>query len=99
MDGNKIKGYERKIRIIFIVRCVMWLICAAGCAYWIYWSFKLYEVQDYAEDYHLYATAFRPYFNLGITVSLVSITVSLVLRLVSDSFKRAMKQEMYKVHE
>ena len=98
MDGDKIKTYEKKIRILFIFRCVMWAICAAGTIYWIYWSFKLYETKDYAEDYHLYATAFRPYFNLGIAIALGSLFISLILRLISDSCKRAMKEEMFRVH-
>ena len=92
-----IKSYEKKIRILFICRIVMWVICAAGCAYWIYWSFKLYMIMEF--EVHAYATAFRPHFNLGITISLVSITISLLLRLKSDSYKKAMRKEMYKIKE
>ncbi|MCR5205400.1 MAG: hypothetical protein K6E47_10105 [Lachnospiraceae bacterium] len=95
MEENKIKQFEKKIRILFIIRIVMWIICAAGCVYWIYWSFKLYEIEEF--EVHTYATHFRPYFNLGITISLVSITISLILRLISDSYKRAMKEEMYRI--
>lgn len=97
MDEAKIKSYEKKIRILFIIRCMMWAICLAGFAYWIYWSFKLYEIMEF--ELHAYATAFRPYFKAGILVSVISITISLILRLISDSIKRTMKEEMYKVRE
>ena len=90
-----IKSYEKNIRILFICRILMWVICAAGCAYWIYWSFELYMIMEF--EVHAYATAFRPYFNLGITISLVSLAISLVLRLISDNYKKKMREEMCKV--
>lgn len=97
MEENKIKAFEKKIRILFIIRICLWLVCAFGFAYWIYWSFESYNYIN-ETDYHEYATFFRPYFRTGIIISVVSITVSLVLRLVSDATKREMKDEMYKVH-
>ena len=95
MNEAIIKSYERKIHILFAFRILMWVICAAGCAYWIYWSFKIYELIEFEE--HTYATMFRPHFNLGISISLISITISLVLRLISDGMKKKMREEMYKV--
>ena len=44
-----IKSYEKKIHILFACRILMWVICAAGCAYWIYWSFKLYELIEFED--------------------------------------------------
>ena len=97
MEENYIRKCEKKIRILFIFRCMLWVVCALGFAYWIYWSFKLYEIEEF--ELHTYATHFRPYFNKGITISIVSITISLVLRLISDSIKNNMKQHMYKPRE
>ena len=96
MNEEKIKVYERKIRILFIIRCILWAVCLSGFAYWIYWSFKLYEIMEF--ELHTYATAFRPYFKTGILISVISITISLVLRIISDTIKKNMKEEMYKVH-
>ncbi|MCR5726319.1 MAG: hypothetical protein K6G24_02535 [Lachnospiraceae bacterium] len=95
MDEKKIKSAEKKIHILFGLRVTMWLICASGFIYWIYWSFKLYEIEEF--ELHTYATHFRPYFNTGITISIISITISIVFRIISDSIKRTMKEEMYKV--
>lgn len=97
---DTIKKIEKKVRILFICRIIMWLICAGGCFYWIVWSFKIYQMEEYQPfDVHTYATAFRPYFNLGITISLVSITISLILRLISDRFKRELKNILYEVRK
>ena len=96
MEENKIKAYEKKIRIRFIIRCILWAVCAFGAIFWIYWSFKTYDFID-DTDYHEYATVFRPYFYTGMTISIVSITISLILRLISDITKRNMKDEMYRV--
>jgi len=95
--NETIKDYEKKIRILFIFRIIMWIICAGGCVYWIYWSFKLYEMEDF--DAHIYATLFRPHFNIGISISIISITISLVLRLISDRHKRALKSILCEVRE
>ena len=95
--NETIKEYEKKIRILFIFRIIMWIICAGGCVYWIYWSFKLYEMEEF--DAHIYATLFRPHFNIGISISIISITISLVLRLISDRHKRALKSILCEVRE
>ncbi|MBR4345158.1 MAG: hypothetical protein IKP88_21040 [Lachnospiraceae bacterium] len=91
-----IKGFEKKIRRLFLCRIAMWIICASGCVYWIYWSFKLYEIEE-DFDAHTYATMFRPHFNLGITISIVSIIISLVLRLISDRYKKELKSILHGV--
>ena len=95
MEESIIKSYERKIHILFAFRILMWIICAAGCVYWIYWSFKIYELIEF--EVHTYATMFRPHFNLGISISLISLAVSLVFRLISDNYKKKMREEMCKV--
>ena len=92
-----IKSYEKRIHTIFICRIIMWAICAGGFVYWIVWSFKLYDMEEF--DEHVYATLFRPHFNLGITISIVSITISLILRLYSDKNKRALKNYLCEVRE
>ena len=94
---EKIKGLEKKIRTLFIFRILMWLTCAFGCGYWIYWSFKLYEILPEDYDAHMYATSFRPYFNTGIIISLISLAVSFILRFISDKYKKEMKEELFKV--
>jgi len=94
---EKIKAFEKKIKILFCFRILMWLVAVGGCVYWIYWSFKLYEVEVF--DAHIYATSFRPHFNLGISISLISLTVSLVLRLNSDRYKRQMNDLLHSVRE
>ena len=95
-ENEKIKQFEKKIRILFIIRCFLWVICLFGAIYWIYWSFESYNYIN-ETDYHEYATFFRPYFKTGMMISIISITISLILRLISDAIKRSMKEEMYKV--
>ena len=92
-----IKGIEKKIRHLFLARIGMWIICAVGCVYWITWSFLLYDQEPGELDIHVYATNFRPHFNLGISISVISLTVSLILRLISDKHKRELKDMLCKV--
>ena len=56
---------------------------------------KIYDLIEF--EVHTYATMFRPHFNLGISISLISLAVSLVFRLISDNYKKKMREEMCKV--
>lgn len=90
--NNLEQAYQKKIKIIFCIRILMWIICAAGCIYWIYWSFELYRRGIY--DVHEYGPAFRPHFRLGLMISACSLTVSIALRITSDALKRRFKRRL-----
>ena len=82
---NKKKG-ELAVKILFVVRILLWIVAAAATVYWIVWSFKMYDIVGY--DVHAYATAFRPLFYKALIVTFVSIWVSFGL---SDRIKKCWK--------
>lgn len=80
----------RKIRILFYMRIVLWVIAIAATVYWIYWSFRIYEMGIHlVEDY---AAAFRPIFGKSLLVTAISIAISLGLRRISDNIKTNIKK-------
>ena len=85
---NKKKG-ELAVKILFVVRILLWIVAAAATVYWIVWSFKMYDIVGY--DVHAYATAFRPLFYKALIVTFVSICVSFGLRSISDRIKKCWK--------
>lgn len=79
MKKNKI------VRLLFAVRAVLWFAAAAATFYWIYWSFKLYDMGFY--DVHEYSSRLRPILWKGLLISAASICISLILRFISDKIK------------
>ena len=82
---------DKRVKALFIMRAVLWVIALAATVYWIYWSFKLYELEIY--DPYSYAKEFRPIFTRGLLISGGSICISLSLRGISDRIKRANKKQ------
>ncbi len=85
---NKKKG-ELAVKILFVVRILLWIVAAAATVYWIVWSFKMYDIVGY--DVHAYATAFRPLFYKALVIAFLSICVSFGLRSISDRIKKCWK--------
>ena len=84
---RKVENVKNNIvRILFAVRVALWIIAAAAAFYWIYWSFKLYDLGFY--DVHEYSSRLRPILGRGLLISLVSICISFILRAVSDKIKK-----------
>lgn len=80
---------EKKVRILFTIRACLWLIAAGATAYWIRYSFKLYEYG--VIDEHEYAVKLRPVMAKGLLIAVVCIAVCLVLRSISDKIKQKIK--------
>lgn len=80
------KKSNMAVRILFVIRAILWAVAAGATIYWIAWSFKLYELGIY--DVHEYATRMRPVLYKGLLIALACICVSLVLRAISDMIKK-----------
>ena len=76
---------DKKIKIFFCIRVVLWIIALGATIYWIYWSFHIYALGII--DEHAYAVMFRPIFAKSLLVSVVAIGVSFILRITSDRIK------------
>lgn len=77
------------IRILFIIRIILWIIATAATYHWIFWSFKLYAMGIF--DVHEYSQYLRPILGRGLLIAIVSICLSLILRSISDRLKKKMK--------
>lgn len=80
------KKDEKLVRILFGMRIVLWVIALIATVYWIYWSFHIYETGIHLVEE--YAAIFRPIFGKALLVTAISISVSLVLRKISDKIKK-----------
>lgn len=74
------------VRILFIIRVILWITAATATAYWIYWSFNLYKMGIH--DFHEYSGNLRPVFGRCLLISLASLCISLILRSISDMIKK-----------
>lgn len=83
---EKPKKTNIAVRILFIIRVILWITAASATVYWIYWSFKLYKIGIH--DVHEYSDHFRPIFGRCLLISLASICISLILRSISDMIKK-----------
>ncbi len=80
------KKNQKCVRVLFAIRIILWLVAAGATFYWIWWSFKLYEMGIH--DVYEYAGELRPVFGRCLLISIGSIVISLILRSVSDRIKR-----------
>lgn len=80
------KTESKAVRILLYIRIVLWIIALAATVYWIYWSFKLYDLGYY--DIYEYTGYLRPIFGRGLLISFGSLGVSLILRGISDRIKK-----------
>ena len=78
--------HKKIVKILFIIRIVLWIIAAAATYYWIAWSFKLYNMGIY--DEHEYSYYLRPILGKGLLIAAVSICLSFILRSISDKLKK-----------
>ncbi len=89
-DDENLQEKPRKtnfaVRILFIIRVILWINAAFATVYWINWSFKLYKMGIY--DVHEYSDHFRPIFGRCLLISLASLCISLILRSISDMIKK-----------
>lgn len=83
---------RRNVRILFIIRIILWCIAFGAFVYWAYWSFNLYHQGIW--DEHDYASALRPIFAKGVFISLGAIAISFILRKISDMIKYRAEQEI-----
>ena len=74
------------VRILFIIRIILWIAAAAATYYWISWSFKLYNMGIY--DVHEYSGYLRPVLAKGLFIAVGCICLSLILRKISDKLKK-----------
>ena len=78
--------HNKIVRILFIIRVILWIIAAVATYYWISWSFKLYDMGIY--DVHEYSSYLRPILAKGLLIAAVSICLSFILRSISDKLKK-----------
>lgn len=83
--------HKKIIRILFIIRIILWIIATVATFYWIVWSFKLYNMGIF--DVHEYGKFFRPIFGRGLLIAVVSICLSFILRSISDKLKEKINIE------
>lgn len=87
----------KKIRKLFIARICMWIIALSATIYWIYWNFKLYSLEIF--DVHAFAKIFRPKFYTALTISVIAIIISFILRKFSDDIKKKIKYHVVEDEE
>lgn len=75
------------VKVLFGFRICMWLVALGATVYWIYLSVKLYW--DGIHDVHEYASYFRKPFYTCLIITFVAISISLILRSISDKIKKA----------
>lgn len=83
--------HSKIVRILFIIRIILWITAAAATFYWIVWSFKLYGMGIF--DEHEYSSYLRPILGKGLLIAVVSICLSFILRGISDKLKEKMKTQ------
>lgn len=79
----------KKVKKLFMARICMWIIALAATIYWIYWNFHLYSMEIF--DVHEFAAIFRPKFYTALTISIIAICISFLLRKFSDDIKKKIK--------
>ncbi len=77
---------KKAVRVLFILRVILWILAFAATLYWIIWSFRLYDMGMY--DVHEYSSHLRPIFWRGFLSSVGCICLSLILRSISDKIKK-----------
>ena len=87
---------EKRVKIIFGCRVILWIIALAVTIHWIRYSFKLYEMGIY--DVHEYATYMRPVLYKGLIISVACICISFLLRAISDRIKKRIQEIRDLVH-
>lgn len=77
---------EKKIKIIFAIRVLLWLVALGFTGHWLYWSFYLYHQEIF--EVGQYAEIFRPILYKDLAVSVACIVVCFILRKISDTIKK-----------
>ena len=85
--------HNKIIRILFIIRIILWITAAAATYYWVSFSFELYERNIF--DVHEYSDYLRPVLGTGLLIAVVSICLSFILRGISDKIKKKIKSEIH----
>ena len=83
---------SKKIRILFVIRLILWTIAAVATGYWMWYSEKLHA--DGIFEPSEYAPLFRPVFYTGLIVAFVALCISFGLYALSQKLKRKMRRMM-----
>ncbi len=96
MIGNTFLPFEREdimkekaaktVKLLFVVRVILWLIALICTAYWMYYSHKLHL--DGIFDPHEYATLLRPVLYTNLIISIVAVCASFALYALSRKIKK-----------
>ena len=78
--------HNKIVRILFIIRIILWITAAVATYNWIGWSFKLYNMGIF--DVHEYSGYLRPILGRDLLIAAVSICLSFILRSISDKLKK-----------
>lgn len=77
---------NKMVRVLLILRIVLWVIATVATFYWISWSFQLYNRGIF--DVYEYSDYLRPVLAKGLLIAFMSICLSFLLRSISDRLKR-----------
>ena len=77
---------KKTIKILFIIRIVLWVIAFAATAYWIYYSFHLYSIGIFLSEE--YSPLLRPVLYKGLLIAVVSLVVAGLLHIRTAKLKR-----------
>lgn len=80
------KKVDKRVKILFVFRVLLWIIAAGATIYWIYWSFHLYTIGIHIVND--YATVMRPILYKSVAVSAVAILISFKLHAISEKIKK-----------
>jgi len=79
---------EKKIKLLFAARVILWIIALISTGYWMWYSGELYDEGFY--DPFQYSSRLRPVLYTGVIIAVAAICISFVLYGVSRKLKKQM---------
>ena len=79
----------KKVKILLIVRIILWITALGATAYWIWYSFKL--TVDGIYDPYVYASMLRPVMYLCILIAVAAVLIAFALYRKSRELVKKMK--------
>ena len=84
---------KTKIRILFIIRICLWITALISTGYWVWYSFKLTNVDKIFDPYE-YAELLRPVLYPCLLIALAAVGISFALYAQTKKLKAVLKREM-----
>ena len=77
---------KKTIKVLFIIRVVLWAIAFGATAYWIYYSFRLYSLGIHLPEE--YSPLLRPVLYKGLLIAVVSLVIAAFLHIHTAKLKK-----------